>query len=122
MSTTEKQPSQAGLRPLLDPPTTWRVQTYAERTGRPFSNAVRDMINTAWNAYTEQMSVEVHPGKHIPTETFDTERATACFYLSKDLLAEIKRIADAERRTYSNTVTGLLIAGLKARAAEKSAA
>jgi hypothetical protein len=113
--TTEKQPSQAGMRPILDSATAWRVERYAERTGRPFSSAVRAMIDTAWNAFNEQMYVEVRPGKHIPTETFDTPREPVSFYLSKELMAEIRRIADVERRTRSNVATGLMLDGLRAR-------
>jgi hypothetical protein len=121
--TTETQPSQKGLRPILDGISSWRVARYAERTGRPFSSAVRDMISKAWDAYNEQMHVEVSPGRSVPGEDFSTPREPVSFYLSKELMAEIRRIADVELRTNSNVATQLMIEGLRVRraAAEKGA-
>jgi hypothetical protein len=111
------QPSQAHLRPILDAPSAWRVDQYAKATGRPYSNAVRSMVESAWNAHVEQKTVEVLPGKAVPGEDFNTPRQSAAFYLSTELLAEIKRIASAERRTQSNVVTQLMLDGLRARRA-----
>jgi hypothetical protein len=117
MTTSQPQPSQAGLRPILDGASHWRVEQYAEATKRPFSSAVRAMILSAWDAYCERRYVEVNPGKNIPGEDFNTPRQAVAYYLSKDLIAEIRRIADAEHRTQSNVATMLLLDGLRARAA-----
>jgi len=104
-------------RPQLDQMTLWRAEQCARLENRSLASAISVLVEAGWRGRTEAMTHramhEAGP-KSEPVNPY--EKTTMSLYLPTAIADDVRKQAEAERRSASSLVHSILAEALRSRA------